>query len=136
MTILARVSAGRILLHLLAMMGDRRVRFHLEGIVRELPSISNITRGLVSAKNSCSRGAAGHLADDRPWPIPLSVALANLQAAIKTEPENGDAGDRAFADAAAETRDGRGAWRDDVYLLAHMAVMIDGIERQAGSPPQ
>jgi len=66
MTILARLSAGRILLHLLAMMGDRCVRFHLDGIVRELPSISDITRGLVSAKNSCSRGAAGHLADDRP----------------------------------------------------------------------
>src|SRR6266542_3994611 len=40
MTILARLSAGRILLHLLAMVGDRCVRFHLEGIVRELPSIS------------------------------------------------------------------------------------------------
>src|SRR6266404_9848991 len=39
MTNLARLSAGRILLHLLAMMGDRCVRFHLEGIVRELPSI-------------------------------------------------------------------------------------------------
>ncbi len=41
MTILARLSAGRILLHLLAMLGDRCVRFHLEGIVRELPSIAS-----------------------------------------------------------------------------------------------
>ena len=41
MTILARLSVGRILLHLLAMMGDRYVRFHLEGIVRELPSIAS-----------------------------------------------------------------------------------------------
>jgi len=40
MTILARFSAGRILLHLLAMLGDRCVRFHLEGIVRELPPIA------------------------------------------------------------------------------------------------
>ena len=40
MTILARFSVGRILLHLLAMHGDRCVRFHLEGIVRELPSIA------------------------------------------------------------------------------------------------
>ncbi len=40
MTILARLSAGRILLHVLAMLGDRYVRFHLEGIVRELPSIA------------------------------------------------------------------------------------------------
>jgi len=37
MTTLAQYSAGRILLHLLAMMGDRCVRFHFEGVVRELP---------------------------------------------------------------------------------------------------
>ncbi|HWZ72142.1 MAG TPA: YiiX/YebB-like N1pC/P60 family cysteine hydrolase [Casimicrobiaceae bacterium] len=41
MTILARFSVGRILLHLLAMLGDRCVRFHLEGIVRELPSMAS-----------------------------------------------------------------------------------------------
>ena len=41
MTILARLSFGRILLHLLAMLGDRSVRFHLEGIARELPSIAS-----------------------------------------------------------------------------------------------
>jgi hypothetical protein len=41
MTILARLSVGRILLHLLAMLGDRCVRFHLEGIVREFPSIAS-----------------------------------------------------------------------------------------------
>jgi hypothetical protein len=37
MTILARLSVGRILLHLLAMLGDRCFRFHFEGIVRALP---------------------------------------------------------------------------------------------------
>jgi len=37
MTILAQLSVGRILLHLLAMLGDRCFRFHFEGIVRELP---------------------------------------------------------------------------------------------------
>jgi hypothetical protein len=31
---------GRILLHLLAMLGDRCVRFHVAGILRELPSVS------------------------------------------------------------------------------------------------
>ena len=41
MTILARLSVGRILLHLLAMLGDRCFRFHVEGIVRELPSIAS-----------------------------------------------------------------------------------------------
>ena len=41
MMLFARFSAGCILLHLLAMLGDRCVRFHLEGIVRELPSIAS-----------------------------------------------------------------------------------------------
>jgi hypothetical protein len=41
MTILARFSVGRILLHLLAMMGDHSVRFHFEGIARELPWIAS-----------------------------------------------------------------------------------------------
>jgi hypothetical protein len=35
---LAASRGGRILLHMLAMLGDRCVRFHLAGIRRELPS--------------------------------------------------------------------------------------------------
>jgi len=41
MTILAQLSVGRILLHLIAMLGDRAVRFHFEGIARELPWIAS-----------------------------------------------------------------------------------------------
>ena len=37
---LARFSSGRILLHLIAMLGDRCVRFHAAGIMRELPWIA------------------------------------------------------------------------------------------------
>ena len=37
MTTLARFRVGRIFLHLLAMAGDRCGRFHLAGIIRELP---------------------------------------------------------------------------------------------------
>jgi hypothetical protein len=37
MNALARYSTGRILLHLLAMLGDRCVRLHSAGILRELP---------------------------------------------------------------------------------------------------
>src|SRR5258706_6951453 len=37
MTALAQYSPGRILLHLIAMVGDRCVRFHFDGIARELP---------------------------------------------------------------------------------------------------
>jgi hypothetical protein len=40
MTTLARLRVGRILLHLLAMLGDRCVRFHVAGIIRELPSVA------------------------------------------------------------------------------------------------
>ena len=36
MTNLARFSVGRILLHLIAMLGDRCVRFHFAGIMREI----------------------------------------------------------------------------------------------------
>jgi hypothetical protein len=38
MNTLAQLRLGRILLHLLAMAGDRCVRFHVAGIMRELPS--------------------------------------------------------------------------------------------------
>jgi len=37
MLTLARFRLGRILLHLVALVGGRYVRFHVEGVVRELP---------------------------------------------------------------------------------------------------
>lgn len=40
---LTRYPIGRIVLHLLAMAGDRCVRFHLAGIVRELPPVAALT---------------------------------------------------------------------------------------------
>jgi hypothetical protein len=40
MTTLARLRVGRILLHLLAMLGDRCVRFHVAGMLRELPLVA------------------------------------------------------------------------------------------------
>jgi hypothetical protein len=40
MTTLARLRGGRILLHLLAMLGDGCVRFHVAGIIRELASVA------------------------------------------------------------------------------------------------
>jgi len=36
MMTLARFRLGRVLLHLLAMLGDRCVRFHVAGIIRDL----------------------------------------------------------------------------------------------------
>jgi hypothetical protein len=38
MLTLARFSLGRVVLHLVAMMGDRAFRFHAAGIVREFVS--------------------------------------------------------------------------------------------------
>jgi len=40
MTTVARFRVGRILLHLLAIPGDRCVRFHAAGIIRELPPVA------------------------------------------------------------------------------------------------
>jgi hypothetical protein len=40
MVTLAHFCVGRILLHLLAMLGDRCVRFHVAGIMRELPRVA------------------------------------------------------------------------------------------------
>ena len=40
MLTLARFRLGRVLLHLLAMLGDRRVRFHVDGILRDLSCTS------------------------------------------------------------------------------------------------
>jgi len=37
---LARFRLGRILFHVLALVVDRYIRFHVEGIVRELPWVS------------------------------------------------------------------------------------------------
>jgi hypothetical protein len=38
MLILARFSLGRVVLHLVAMLGDRAFRFHAAGILREFVS--------------------------------------------------------------------------------------------------
>jgi hypothetical protein len=40
MSTVARFSVGRILLHLLAMLGDRCVRFHVAGIIREIAPVA------------------------------------------------------------------------------------------------
>jgi ABC-type multidrug transport system ATPase subunit len=48
---LARFRFGRVLLHLLAMLGDRCVRFHIAGITRELGrgSTNDVRRGSIFA---------------------------------------------------------------------------------------
>ena len=41
---LINIPAGRIILHMLAMIGDGCVRFHMAGIARELPVMVAIPR--------------------------------------------------------------------------------------------
>jgi hypothetical protein len=51
MLTLARHPVGRILLHLLAMLCDRCVRFHVAGIVRELPRVAAAPPSLVRLRS-------------------------------------------------------------------------------------
>lgn len=44
MSTLARYSAGRILMHMLAMLGDRSIAFHAAGIAREIPWLAGSRR--------------------------------------------------------------------------------------------
>ena len=73
MTILARFSAGRILLHLLAMLGDRSVRFHLEGIVRELPSMHSALGLLALLRSQAVAALTLYLAQ------PIKHSIANRE---------------------------------------------------------
>lgn len=59
--ILARTSSGRIVLHLLAMSGDRCVRFHAAGIVRELPCVPAALRLIALGSNSLVSAFVRHL---------------------------------------------------------------------------
>jgi hypothetical protein len=84
MTILARLSVGRILLHLIAMLGDRSVRFHFEGIVRELPWIASGLAMLIRAPSRLLAALTLYLAQ----PIKHSITdssgdLQSLAAVLK-----------------------------------------------------
>jgi Permuted papain-like amidase enzyme, YaeF/YiiX, C92 family len=70
MTILARLSVGRILLHLVAMLGDRCVRFHFEGIGRELPWLASRLAMLIHAHSRLLAALTLYLAQ----PIKHSIA--------------------------------------------------------------
>jgi len=50
MATVAQYSSGRILLHFIAMLGDRCVRFHAAGIIRELPWIAALFALLAPAR--------------------------------------------------------------------------------------
>ena len=62
MLTLARSRLGRVLLHLLAMVGDRAVRFHAAGIVRELAWMERMTMLLNRVRIRLAGGLARYLA--------------------------------------------------------------------------
>jgi len=59
---LARFSLGRVLLHLVAMLGDRAVRFHAAGIARELSWVAAATVLLAQARTRLVDALALYLA--------------------------------------------------------------------------
>jgi hypothetical protein len=62
MVTLAHFGVGRILLHLFAMMGDRCVRFHIAGIMRELPSAASALALLARMRDRLIGALAHYLA--------------------------------------------------------------------------
>ncbi|SPJ18339.1 hypothetical protein SBBP2_710001 [Burkholderiales bacterium] len=50
MLTLSRFRHGRILLHLVAMLGDRCIRFHVAGVVRELPWVAEAPTLILQAR--------------------------------------------------------------------------------------
>src|SRR2546423_3449066 len=62
MVTLANSGVGRILLHLRAMLGDRCVRFHVAGILRELPWLAAALTLLTRARASLTGALVLYLA--------------------------------------------------------------------------
>jgi hypothetical protein len=82
MLTLARSGLGRVLLHLLAMVGDRAVRFHAAGIVRELPWIVGATTLLTRMRTRLIGGLALYLAQPIKHYSPATTADPQSLSAI------------------------------------------------------
>jgi len=54
---LARFSLGRVLLHLISMLGDRAFRFHAAGMMRELSWVAGVTTLLARVCTSWQQAA-------------------------------------------------------------------------------
>ena len=84
MAILALYGGGRILLHLLAMMGDGCFRFHAEGILRELSPLA--TAATLLARTPARLASALALYFGKRANSPISATAAR---ATKARPERG-----------------------------------------------
>ena len=82
MTTLARFPFGRILLHLLAMLGDGCIRFHGAGIARELPSVTEALTLCTRLRTRLIGGLVLYLAQPIRHHGPATVADPQSLAAI------------------------------------------------------
>ena len=83
MTTLARFSVGRILLHLLAMLGDRCVRFHVAGIVREIAPVAAALALLARMRTRAIDGLVGYLTGTtKPYAPDTTADPASLAAIL------------------------------------------------------
>jgi hypothetical protein len=86
MSTLAQFSAGRILLHLLAMLGDGEFHFHGAGILRELRSVEGVLTFLARARSRFVDAFVAYLAQ----PINKSVPVLTAGGSIPTGLNRGD----------------------------------------------
>jgi hypothetical protein len=82
MLTLARFRVGRILLHLMAMAGDRCVRFHVEGIIRELPWVTRAMTLLTRMRTRVIGELALYLAQPIKFSGPATPADSQSLAAM------------------------------------------------------
>jgi hypothetical protein len=86
MSTLARFSIGRVLLHLLAFVGDGEFRFHFAGILRELPSVRGFLTILIRARNCFVDALVGYLTQ----PIKKSIQEPTADRSMPTGLNRGD----------------------------------------------
>ena len=79
---LANFGVGRILLHLRAMLGDRCVRFHVAGIIRELPWIAAALTLLTQTRTRLLGALLLYLAKPIKRPSPATTADARSFATL------------------------------------------------------
>ena len=97
MLTLARLRLGRVLLHLLAMLGGQCVRFHVAGIIRQLPWVAAAQTLLTRTRIRLISASAGDLAhsdfDSIPVeflePMPLNNGAPRVNCSLREQRRQG-----------------------------------------------
>jgi hypothetical protein len=82
MSTLARFSAGRILLHLLAIAGDEECRFHFAGILGKLPSVDALLALLMRARIRFVDALVAYLAQPVKKSVPVLTDGRSMRAGL------------------------------------------------------